>query len=167
MITGTDRYQVLIQSRPLDLQRGFEFVSSNKCGAVNSFFGTIRDTDIRGNNQQVQEPIRAIYYESYETMAMKQILTIVTSAVQSNDPVDSNMRIFIAIRLGLVPVGDVSIIICASSRRRQTSNEVVMSILEQIKSTVVIWKKIVFSDGSEEWAGPCKSEANWLKRVGS
>lgn len=165
MITETDCFQVLIQSRPLDLMKGFEFVHSKKCGAVSSFFGTIRDTDIRVDNQQVQEPIEAIYYESYENMAMKQISSIARSEVNFNNLIDSDIRVFIAIRLGLVPVGEVSIAIFASSKRRHTSNSVVMSILEQVKSSVVIWKKIIFSDGSEEWAGPCKSEANWLNRL--
>lgn len=166
MITETDRFQILIKSQPLDLLEGFGFVSSKKCGAVSSFFGTIRDADVRANNQQTQESIKAIYYESYERMAMKQVSSIVRSALRS-EIVDSNLRLFVAIRLGFVPVGDVAIIIFASSTRRHTSNSVLMSILEQIKTTVAIWKKIIFSDGSEEWAGPCKSEANWLLGLGN
>lgn len=162
-ITDKESTQVVLRRHSLDLREGYDFVKSQKCGAISSFVGIIRDTDTKIAAIDTLEPINAIYYDSYEAMAEKQVLSIAKSAVKSYSPYDRDVRLYVAIRLGLVSVGEASIVICASSVRRRTSNDIVMSVLERVKRSVVIWKKIIFRDGSEEWAGPCKSEASWLR----
>lgn len=162
MLQG-EKFQVIIKSEQiLDIGEAIEFVQSTKCGAVNLFQGTIRDSDIGDRHKLATgalEPISAIYYEAYESMAKKQIIHIIESCMKASDP---NMRVFVAIRIGTVPVGESSILICVSSTGRQTSHAAVLTILNEIKSKVAIWKKIIYLDGREEWAAQVKSEAFWL-----
>lgn len=149
----------------LDLQEGVEFVRSNQCGAINTFQGFIRDSDQpmgSASDNGKSQPIRAIFYDAYKSMAEKQIRGIVRCELQNNDP---NMRVHISVRLGLVPVGQASISICASSTGRQESHDFVLTLLNQIKSRVTIWKKIIYTDGREQWAREQKSEAFWLSSI--
>lgn len=167
---------LLIQSdEPLNLSHGIEFVSSVKCGAINTFSGTIRDLDLDESINQLV-PIKAILYESHTSMASKQISKIVNETINpeltpnasdtdepgATPPYDPNARAYVAIRLGTVPVGEASIIICVSSTGRDVSHQAVMRILKEIKSSVVIWKKIVFDDGREKWMDDGRSEAFWV-----
>lgn len=152
----------------LDFNEGIKYVGSDKTGAINCFIGTIRDTDTKIGSV-VSLPIKAIFYEAYEAMMLKQVSEIIELTLQSQsqeghvaDDADRINRVYVAIRLGLVEVGEASIFISVSSTRRHTSHRATMKILEKIKSSVVIWKKVIYSDGSEHWAGADKSEASWL-----
>lgn len=162
-----------VRNESLDLSKGVQFVSSSKCGAISTFSGTIRDTDLKLGNNEL-EPIEAIWYEAYESMASKQIEGIIRELVFSppddkwprpSAETDPNCRVYVALRLGLVPPQEAAVIICVSSTGRTISHWATLAILEQIKSSVAIWKKIHFTDGRQEWAGECKSEASWLRKA--
>lgn len=51
-------------------------------------------------------------------------------------------------RLGIVPVGECSIIIAISSEHRQDSLHAVEWLINQLKEKAPIWKKEIYSDGS-------------------
>lgn len=157
---------VIIKDKRLNVQEGIDFVSSPKCGAINTFLGTIRDAEVDSSDPNNSSTIKGIHYEAYESMAMRQILEIIndTIAVDHETKVDSNCKVYVGIRLGEVPVGEASILICVSSTGRACSHKAVLMILEKIKSLATIWKKIIFADGTERWADIVKSEAFWLKR---
>lgn len=158
---------VIRQNEELNLLEGVDFVSSTKCGAINTFSGTIRDTDIKSTKSGTYLPIVALHYEAYESMAIRQIYEILRETMRllnaTNDGVDMNSKAYVGLRLGRVPVGEASLVICVSSTGRLQSHKATLMILERIKSSVAIWKKIIFSDGTEEWADDSKSEAIWLK----
>lgn len=155
-----------------NVSNGLEFVRSPKCGAINTFIGTIRDTDIKFiDPNQDQVPIEAIHYEAYEEMALDQIADILEQTVNSPNPeepselalVDTNSRAYVAVRLGKVPAGEESILICVSSTGSLYSHKATMAILKAIKSRAAIWKQIIFADGHKEWVGAAKSQAAWLR----
>lgn len=170
---------VLFTHKPLDLLQGIRFVSSPKCGAINTFLGTIRDHDVDLDEYGKEgsdnlKPIVGIFYEAYEAMAKQQINNIVESVIDSNSNllagnstdefvVDYNCKIYVAVRLGRVNVSESSIAICVSSTGRHYSHKATMFILEKIKSMVTIWKKVIYADGTERWGDEAKSEACWLK----
>lgn len=168
-IVELEYYRVSIhQDESLDYNTGLKFVASTKCGAVNCFIGIIRDTDSK-IGVGLDLPIRAIVYEAYETMLVKQVLEIMQSTIKNHGHGDlvedvSDCRAYVAIRLGRVDVGEASILIAVSSPRRHFSYRATMSILEKVKASAVMWKKIIYSDGSEQWAGSHKSEASWLRK---
>lgn len=158
--------QILFCTKPLNIADGIEFAKSPKCGAISTFSGTIRDTDFKSSKtiSHQLEPILGIYYETYQAMATEQIEEIVNDLItKQSDLVDPNSRVYIGIRLGFVPAGETSLIICVSSTSRGFAHDATMTILEKIKSTVVIWKKISFENGDVEWADTSKSNAYWLK----
>lgn len=159
---------VKINSNEINLLDGIQFVSSPKCGAIITFSGTIRDQDMRPRSD-VLEPIGAIHYEAYESMAKKQILNIIKETIRTNlnlEPgtnSDCQTRAYVGVRLGSVRVGETSLVICVSSIGRRFAHWATMEILNKIKSSVAIWKKIIFADGSAEWIDDKRSEASWLQ----
>jgi molybdopterin synthase catalytic subunit len=165
--------KIIFKNNKLDLNECYEFVKSPLCGAINMFSGTIRDTDARSKHHggsliKEEQQIKSIFYEAYQSMAEKQVQQIIKECsneqLKKYGQVVRRSRVCVAIRLGNVPVSEEAIIISVSSVRRHQSHELVMSILESIKSCVAIWKKIIFADGTEQWDSEDKSEASWLNK---
>lgn len=170
--TTTNRIKTLLSRELLSVNDGLGFVQTPSCGAVNVFLGTVRDTDT--NRLGAIKRIRGLYYEAYDRMAVKQTYEIVRDVLASEcgaDNVDAHAdddnlaRAYVAIRAGFVPVGQASILICVSSKRRHQSHRATMIMLERIKAQVAIWKRIHFADGQQEWIDEKRSEASWLPVV--
>lgn len=58
-------------------------------------------------------------------------------------------------RIGTVPVGQVSVIIAASSTHRKEAIHATEFLIDTLKDQCPIWKKEVYQDGSV-WKGACK-----------
>ena len=152
----------LVYDEPIQLSVAYEFCRSPRCGAIHTFSGTIRDTDLtRPFENKNKSPIRGIHFEAYDGMLMKQLNQIGAQILNQNDG-DESARLAIVMRLGFVPVAESSLIICASSTGRNFSHQSIMRALEQIKSQAVVWKRLVLADGREQWDLEQKSEAQWL-----
>lgn len=102
----------------------------------------------------------SLYYDAYEEMAISVMRQIV-----DNTPHDCSHRIYVCHRLGEVPLGESSILIAVSSPHRSTGHQLVMQILNEIKQSVPIWKKVYCTTEtgrcSEDWSQ--NSEAFWIK----
>jgi molybdopterin synthase catalytic subunit len=62
--------------------------------------------------------------------------------------------IYLSHRLGIVPIGESSILVCVSSAHRKEAFSVCEDILEKVKKQVPIWKKEVYVGqnlGEAEW----------------
>jgi molybdopterin synthase catalytic subunit len=81
-------------------------------------------------------------------MAEKEIAKIV-AAVQAEIP---DAALTVLHRLGLLHVGDVSIVIVTASPHRAEAFVASRALIDRIKQTVPIWKKERGPDG-EEWVG--------------
>lgn len=140
----------------LDISEGVAFVQSNKCGAINTFSGCIRDTDTPANGLG-PEPLDAIEYDGYETMILKYVSDLILREIQIRQGshelsvMDTNTRVYVNIRLGKVLAGEVAIVICVSSTGRDISHRATMNLLLGIKSSAPIWKKLIFANGHTEW----------------
>ncbi|UXI19568.1 hypothetical protein NH340_JMT05511 [Sarcoptes scabiei] len=91
-------------------------------------------------------------------MAIKLMNEIVKDQLKSFD-VEKKYRIYVCHRIGLVPLGEASIVIAVSSPHRD-GHQVVMNILNEIKKKVPIWKRVHFENDEEDWSS--NSEAFWL-----
>lgn len=132
----------------LDINEAIKKVVATNCGAVSSFIGTTRDFF---ENKRVLK----LEYEAYEPMAVKEINSI-CKKVRSRWKVE---KIAILHRLGQVPVGEASVVIVVSSEHRKESLESVQFIIDELKSTVPIWKKEIYDDDKSQWKQ--NSECLW------
>jgi molybdopterin synthase catalytic subunit len=72
-------------------------------------------------------------------------------AVLSEPPVSPLLRCAVHHRLGVVPVGEASIVIAVSSPHRKEAFVACEYLLEQLKLNVAIWKKEVYESGEPRW----------------
>uniref|UniRef100_A0A7E4UYJ2 Molybdopterin synthase catalytic subunit n=1 Tax=Panagrellus redivivus TaxID=6233 RepID=A0A7E4UYJ2_PANRE len=132
---------VRIQNTPIETKLLENFVSLPSCGAVSSFIGTTRD-NFNG------KPVKLLEYECYEPMAYSE-LKAVCSTVRTAFP--EIARIAIVHRIGPVPIGEASVAIATSSAHRDAAIRGTHLAIDTLKSTVPIFKKEIYCDGSKSW----------------
>ena len=130
---------VRLDEEPLSLSEATALAEHPGAGAVVAFSGNIRD-------QEKADPIRAIRYEAYTEMALKELRALV-AAVERR----WNARAVIFHRIGVVPAGESSLIIVTASKHRPEAFEANRFILEEIKAHVPIWK-VGFQQEDGSWS---------------
>src|SRR5258708_1585306 len=73
------------------------------------------------------------------------------NAVPSAPSVSPLLHCVVHHRLGIVPVGEASIIIAVSSLHRKEAFVACEYLLEQVKLNVPIWKKEVYESDESQW----------------
>ncbi|KAG9136497.1 hypothetical protein Leryth_014343 [Lithospermum erythrorhizon] len=131
--------EILEEGRPVDISKYINFVHSPKCGAIATFAGTTRDTF---DGKTVLE----LRYEAYIPMAIRCLNSICLSA-RSSWGINA---ISVAHRLGSVPVGETSVFVAVSAVHRADALDACKFIIDEIKASVPIWKKEVYTNG-EIW----------------
>ncbi|TVY94467.1 Molybdopterin synthase catalytic subunit [Lachnellula willkommii] len=117
----------------LDAKSVMDKVRSPKAGAIVLFAGTTRD-NFAG------KPVKELQYTSYEPRALQSMLAICKSVKEKH----SLTAISMAHRLGVVPIGEESILIAVSSPHRQAAWRAGEEALEECKEKVEVWKKEEF-----------------------
>lgn len=110
-------------------------------GATVTFLGTTRD---HNDGRRVTQ----LEYEAYPEMALAEMRKIGATA-QQRWPIE---RIAIVHRIGVVPIGEASVVIAVSSAHRRAAFEACHFAIDRLKEVVPIWKKEHF-DGGEVWIG--------------
>lgn len=129
-------YTVRIQDSPIILE---DDVPRNTGGRV-TFSGTVRPTE---NGKEIVE----IFYESYREMAVGVLESIAKDAVSLYDVI----HIFAVHRTGSVRTGEPSVVVDVFAEHRTEAFKACSLVIDRIKKEVPIWKKIVYSDGTERW----------------
>jgi molybdopterin synthase catalytic subunit len=110
-------------------------------GATVTFIGTTRDhNDGRS--------VTRLEYEAYPEMAIAEMRRIGETA-QERWPI---ARIAIVHRIGVVPIGEASVVIAVSAGHRRAAFEACHFAIDRLKEIVPIWKKEHF-EGGEIWIG--------------
>ena len=100
-------------------------------------------------------PLVRLEYEAYETMALQQLGHLAAEAKRRW----SAGRVAIVHRLGVVAVGEVSVMIAAACGHRAESFTACRWLIDELKRDVPIWKKNVFGDGFTRWVEPDRSDS--------
>eukprot|EP00168_Porphyra_purpurea_P005481 TRINITY_DN1655_c0_g1_i1.p2 TRINITY_DN1655_c0_g1~~TRINITY_DN1655_c0_g1_i1.p2 ORF type:complete len:195 (+),score=68.65 TRINITY_DN1655_c0_g1_i1:480-1064(+) len=149
-------------------------VRDDRAGAVSTFVGTTRGT-FQG------KVVVRLEYEAYEAMAVKQ-LSLLCAAVRAKHP--AVLHVAVHHRLGVVDVGQASVVISVSSPHRREAivscrllpligllwgaasvfcravgAEACHFAIDELKATVPIWKREVYADGST-WKANCECTFN-------
>jgi len=126
---------------PIDSQELVKRVMRRSDGACVVFEGVVRD-------HQQGKRVESIFYDAYRPMAEKEIARIIDDiSVRFPDVAPAVIH-----RLGLLKVGEASIVIACSSPHRGEAFEACRAIIDRFKQTVPIWKK-ERGPGGEEWVG--------------
>ncbi|KAL4918608.1 Molybdopterin biosynthesis MoaE [Aspergillus aurantiobrunneus] len=129
-------------------------ISSPTCGANILFLGTTRDTfDGR--------PVAQLSYTSYPALALKSLDRIAKDAVERY----ALGGVYIAHRLGVVPVGEASIVVAVGAGHRGEAWRGAEWVLEVVKERAEVWKREEFVDGGMEWRENRERDAEGNKIV--
>ena len=137
------RMHIEITSSPITIESLRNHIIDPDVGAHGWFEGVTRRTT---NGRVTLE----LCYEAFEPMASSEMRRLgVAIAAEFG-----LTALLIVHRLGVVPVGDASLIVGCSSPHRSAVFLSLQKIVDQLKVSVPIWKKEQFVDGSSEWVHP-------------
>lgn len=126
---------------PIDSRELAQHVTRSSDGACVLFEGVVR-------NHDDGKKVESIFYDAYRPMAEKEIEKIINDiSIQFPDVVSAVLH-----RLGLLKIGEASIVIACASPHRAEAFAACRAIIDRIKQTVPIWKK-ERGPGGEEWVG--------------
>ena len=137
---------IALTSEPIDTAALRAAVSDPAFGAIVLFEGVTRD-HFEGRR------VVHLEYEAYEPLAVHVLQTIRTE-IASQWP---GVRFAIVHRIGVVPLGEASVVIGIGSPHRAAGYEANRYAIEQLKARVPIWKKEVYEDGSSWKANTASS----------
>ena len=137
---------VYLTSSPLDVASQLTQARSGD-GALAAFVGVVRDEN--AGRRTVE-----ILYEAYGPMAESEMEKLAES-LRREWP---QARVRMAHRVGTLQVGEASVYVVATAPHRADAFAACRAAIDRIKSTVPIWKKERYADGSEEWVDPTRVE---------
>ena len=130
-----------LSEQPLSVQAAIDEVASPDAGAIATFVGTTRRRS-RGRD------VVRLEYEAYEGMAEAEMSRIADELRAKHDL----HEIAIHHRVGVVAIGETSVVIAISAPHRAAALEACREAIDTLKQTVPLWKKEVY-EGGEEWIG--------------
>jgi molybdopterin synthase catalytic subunit len=128
-----------VGDHPLDLAAHETAVSDPRAGAVVSFQGVVRDHD-HGRGVTLLE------YEGHPTAA--KILREVAEEIAADPDV---YAVAVSHRVGTLRIGDVALVAAVSTAHRAAGFAACARLVDEAKARLPIWKRQVFTDGSDEW----------------
>lgn len=132
---------VALSDEPIDPAVVVTAVDDTRAGGVVSFVGVVRDHD---EGRAVTE---------LEYVAHPDALTAlraVATRVAAELPV---LAVAAVHRTGILAVGDVAVVVAAAAPHRAEAFEATRRLIDELKETVPIWKRQVFTTGEPEWVG--------------
>lgn len=130
-----------ITTEPLDVSRAHQLVANDRCGAIASFTGVIRNHD---SGQSVD----GIEYSTHPSA--EDVLHTIATQFLGRPGVH---RIVAHHRVGKLVVGDIALLVVVAAEHRAQAMHTAEGIVEEIKARLPIWKKQLFSDGHHAWTG--------------
>jgi len=115
-------------------------------GGVCVFVGVVRD-------ENEGRPTAGIEYEAYGSMAEAEIGRLLAALAQHWPQV----RVEIVHRLGRLAIGDASVAVLATAPHRAEAFAACREAIDRLKTTVPIWKKEFYRDGTSDWVDPSRA----------
>ncbi len=136
-----------ITFEPLDVGAVARRIVPETCGATVTLDGYVR---------RFTKEREALYleYEGYEPMALKEMKKLIGQAHEQFEIAS----IGIVHRLGKLEIGETSVVISVAAPHRRAAFEACEWLIKELKRTVPIWKKEVYSNG-EVWVEGEKQSA--------
>ena len=129
-----------VQDAPLSLDEAAAAVADPAAGAVCIFTGTVRDHSDAGG-------VTGLTYEAWHELA-EQRLRELADEILERWPA---RKVAIVHRVGVLEVGETSVIVAVSAAHRAEAFEACRHGIERLKEDVPIWKKEGLVSGEAHW----------------
>lgn len=131
----------IVTRRAISVETARRAVTRPDCGAICVFAGTVRD---HNEGRRVSK----IRYSAFEAMALRQFRAIAAEARRK-----FGLRaVFIAHRVGMLRLGEASVICAVAAPHRAESFAGCRHLIERVKELAPIWKE-EFHDRGKTWVG--------------
>jgi molybdopterin synthase catalytic subunit len=130
---------VEVVDRPLDLAAHEAAVAGPRAGAVVSFQGVVRDHD-HGRG------VTRLEYEGHPSAV--DVLREVATEMAADPDV---YAVAVSHRVGVLQIGDVALVAAVSTAHRAAAFRVCARLVDEVKDRLPVWKRQVFTDGTDEW----------------
>jgi molybdopterin synthase catalytic subunit len=131
-----------ISDAPLSLDAHVAAVTNPAHGAIATFAGVVRDHD-----PSVTGTVTALEYSAHPDAAA------VLERLASRAETEHGAVVAVTHRIGLLDVGELAIVVAASSAHRAQAFAACHGLVELVKAELPVWKREVLADGSHTWVG--------------
>jgi molybdopterin synthase catalytic subunit len=131
-----------IATEPIDATHHTGLVASAAAGAVVTFAGIVRDHD-GGRSVALLEYSAHPYADA----------VIAEVAAEVTTGVEGVRAIALSHRVGRLEVGETALVCAVAADHRGTAFAVCTEAVEAVKRRLPVWKRQVFTDGTDEWVG--------------
>lgn len=135
-----------VRDRPLSLDEVVSAVQRPQHGAVVTFTGIVRDHD-HGRDGATRDVVALAYSAHPSAVEMLQESCARVAAAHPG------VALAAVHRTGDLSIGDLAVVLAAGAAHRATAFEAARALIDDLKSTVPIWKHQNFADGTDEWVG--------------
>lgn len=125
---------------PLSADEHADAVSDAASGAVVTFAGVVRDHD---GGRGVTE----LEYSGHPSADS----VIAEVAAEVAGRFSDVRRIAVSHRIGTLGIGDIALAAAVAGEHRKEAFEACSTLVDEVKHRLPIWKRQVFTDGTEEW----------------
>jgi molybdopterin synthase catalytic subunit len=130
---------VSVSDQPLDTTLHEAAVNHPRAGARAVFCGVVREHD-HG---------RAVVRLEYQGHpSAEQVLTEIADEFAAEPDV---LAIAVSHRVGELAIGDVALVAAVATAHRREAFAACARLVDEVKSRLPIWKRQVFTDGTDEW----------------
>lgn len=135
-----------VRDQPLSLDEVVVAVQGPHHGAVATFTGIVRDHD-HGSDGEYRGVVTLGY--SAHPSAMDKLQASCARVA------DAYPEVVVAAvhRTGVLSVGDLAVVLAAAAAHRAEAFAAARALIDDLKSSVPIWKYQNFADGTDEWVG--------------
>ena len=130
-----------IRDTPLDVSEVLTALSDAAAGGISLFVGAVRDHD---NNLGVT----GLEYSAHPT-ALAHLRSVAERVAKEYDV----LAVAAVHRTGTLAIGDAAVIVATAAAHRGEAFDASRALIDELKSTVPIWKHQSFADGTESWVG--------------
>lgn len=134
-----------ISAEAIDIGAAIGAAGTPSSGAVGVFIGTVRSTP---SSTQDDRSVIRLEYEAHPELA-EQTLRELAQAAAGKWDLD---RVVTIHRTGTCEIGEPTVVIACSAAHRAEALDACRWLIDEIKMTVPIWKREVYTDGSF-WVG--------------
>ena len=126
----------------LPVAEAMQWAAQPDCGAVVVFCGMVRD------HAEGRPGVTSLHYEAFEEEVEPRLAAI---AAETRRRWPDVRRLAVVHRSGTLAVGEVSVVVVASSPHRGEAFDAARFAIDTVKTTVPIWKRETW-EGGEDWS---------------
>ena len=132
-----------VQEAAFSLDEVVAGLRTDGAGAVVAFTGLVRET----SGEQPGARVERLEFEAYAEMAEREIARLRDAAISKFGLVDCA----VVHRIGALAVGEPIVAVATSAAHRQAAFEAAAWLMDELKTSVPIWKREVSAEGATWW----------------